>query len=262
MASHPGTSCVVVDYSCPDDCGAWVERTYPQVKVVRVPDREHFQASDARNIGVRAADAPWVCFVDADIKLDASFADTVRLLLRENRFLCAAPVERGMGGTVVCARSDFDRIGGYDRALLGYGGEDFDLYGRLVYIGVVRDTFPSQLLTLLEHDDALRVRHHQVKSMAANLTINNLYRQVKYDLMKLADGELPEPTRQQLYKTVQKYVAESLSSDEPKTLRVNGGQWKMSFGFGVDRILSYVMSKRSEPQSLEDPLASRGAGVE
>ena len=93
VVSQPGTSCVVVDYSCPDACGAWVERTFPDVKVVRVSDRKHFHASDARNIGVGVADTPWLCFVDADIKLDPSFTETVRPLLEENRFYCAVPTE-------------------------------------------------------------------------------------------------------------------------------------------------------------------------
>ena len=42
MLDQPGGSCVVVDYSCPDGAGDWVEAHHPSAWVVRVPGQAGF----------------------------------------------------------------------------------------------------------------------------------------------------------------------------------------------------------------------------
>ena len=119
--AQPGASCIVVDYSCPERCGDWVEQTYPQVQVIRVPGKSHFHLAHARNLGAREANAPWLCFIDADIALASSFTEAVLPLLRPGHFYRADPCETGLVGTVLCSRADFAGIDGYDEVIQGWG---------------------------------------------------------------------------------------------------------------------------------------------
>src|SRR5690349_8864227 len=72
-----GLKCIVVDYSCPESSGAWVESNFPDVTVVRVEGQAGFSAAKARNAGAAVADTPWLAFVDADIVLAPRFAELV-----------------------------------------------------------------------------------------------------------------------------------------------------------------------------------------
>src|SRR5437762_7944 len=80
-AAQSGCSCVLVDYSCPERCGDWAQQHHPTVKVVRVANQTQFSPSRARNAAMAAADAPWLCFFDADVILTPDFAARIRPLL-------------------------------------------------------------------------------------------------------------------------------------------------------------------------------------
>ena len=97
-------SCFVVDYSCPQHSGDWVETRYPAARVIRVPDQASFCASAARNAGARHADAPWICFVDSDVVLAPEFSDVVAPMLAPGGYYRAFSSDRGLGGTFVCSR--------------------------------------------------------------------------------------------------------------------------------------------------------------
>src|SRR5437868_449136 len=122
-ARQARSSCIVVDYSCPEQCGDWVEQHYPEVKVLRVPNQQLFCVTRARNIGAQAADAPWLCFFDADVILDAQLAQRLLEMVRPGQFFVAHPWVRELAGTVVCSRTDFERVGGYDEVIQGWGSE-------------------------------------------------------------------------------------------------------------------------------------------
>jgi glycosyltransferase involved in cell wall biosynthesis len=205
VVCQPGCSVVVVDYSCPDGTGAWVEQQHPQVRVVRVPGQEQFHVARARNAGAAAADAPWLCFCDADIRLAAEFAGTLAGLLRPGRSFRPQPIPHGAAGTLVVARTDFERIGGYDEIYQGYGGEDKDLYQALQFTGVVEDCFPGAMLEHLPHSDLERVRFYQ-EDLRTTLMINRIYRAVKFDMVRRLGSLLPVEVRRGLYQTVREKV--------------------------------------------------------
>ena len=46
-----GGSCIVVEYSCPESAGDWVEANHKAARVIRVPGQDRFNASAARNVG-------------------------------------------------------------------------------------------------------------------------------------------------------------------------------------------------------------------
>lgn len=78
---HPDIETIVVDYSCPNQCGEWVNEKFPTVKVVKVEGEAQYDASKARNVGALAATSDWICMVDADV-----FVNTTMLLSAYNRF--------------------------------------------------------------------------------------------------------------------------------------------------------------------------------
>ncbi len=131
-----GASVVVVDYSCPDGSGDWVEANHPTARLVRVPGRPQFNASEARNIGARHADGPWIAFVDSDVVLDPGFTAAVAPALEPGGFYRARSDDRGLGGTFVCSRADFERVGGYDEVYPCWGEEDNDLFDAFQFVGV------------------------------------------------------------------------------------------------------------------------------
>ena len=200
---QPDTACVVVDYSCPDRCGEWVEANHPAVRVVRVPGRTTFSRSRACNAGSRAVDSPWICFCDCDVLFDPGFAARVLPRLEPGCYYSGQPIrEFGLNGTFICARADFERVDGYDEVYEGWAGEDVDLYGALEFVGVERGSFPSSLLRHLEHGERSRVRFYEIKERYVSQTINGIYRFAKFDLMRETGGPLTLSVRKELYATV------------------------------------------------------------
>jgi glycosyltransferase involved in cell wall biosynthesis len=206
VAKQPRSTCVVVDYSCPQKCGDWVEKEYPQVKVPRVTGQTRFSASRARNFGAQAGDAPWLCFFDADVILDDHFADRILPLLGPGSFFTPQPWVKELMGTFLCSRDDFVRAGGYDEVFHGWGSEDRDLYTRFALLGLTNRAFPSDWLRSIPHGDELRVENHDIKDLPATQAINFLYMAAKLDLMKLQARTLSLPERQNLYKEAGKIV--------------------------------------------------------
>jgi glycosyltransferase involved in cell wall biosynthesis len=203
IVGQPDSACVVVDYSCPDGCGEWVEANHPGVRVVRVPGRKTFNRSLASNAGGEAVDSAWICFCDCDVQFDPGFASHMLPRLEPGRYYCPHPIrEWGLNGTFICARADFERVGGYDAVYEGWGEDDVDLYGALEFVGVDRRSFPSSLLRHIQHSDRSRVRFHEIKERHLAQTINRIYRFAKFDLMRETGGPLTLSARENLYATV------------------------------------------------------------
>ena len=123
LAAQPGTEAVVVDYGCPQGTSAWVERTLPRVKVVKVDDDSGICVARGRNLGAAAAGSPRLCFVDADVKLSEGFAAWAREHARPRHYYRVLPASEDLWGTCLCSAEDFARAGGYDEAFRGWGGE-------------------------------------------------------------------------------------------------------------------------------------------
>lgn len=70
---HPKCENIVVDWSCPDNCGDWVEKNFPDVKVIRVTGHSTFNHSQSRNIGFEYATGEFICQADADLIINPSF---------------------------------------------------------------------------------------------------------------------------------------------------------------------------------------------
>lgn len=204
--AQPGCRVVVVDYSCPDRSGDWVEHAHPEAVVVRVPGRCEFNPAVGRNAGARAADAPWLCFLDADVAVASGFAEAVLPRLAPGGYYRPAPTPTGTFGTVIVGRADFARVGGYDECYRGYGCEDGDLYAGLRAAGVAERAFPGELLEHLPHPDADRTRFFEIKDLWESVAVGRVYQRIKFDLMGRTDGPLAPADRERLYALVRPVV--------------------------------------------------------
>jgi len=250
-AAQPDCACAIIDYSCPDHCGDWVAAHYPQVVVVREPGQVKFVQGRARNLGGRATDAPWLCFRDAEVLLEPSFAATVLPLLRPGHYYRSDSLaDPGLFGTFICSRADFERVGGYDEVYQGWGDADVDLYDALDLAGVKVQPFSASLLRHLPHGDAERVRFYDNKDRWFNCSINRLYRIIKFNLMRLGGQALARDDRERIYRLATDNVTAALREGKPLQVTLNfnkGGD--MPGGWLLDGSLTYRYYKAPSPAS-------------
>jgi hypothetical protein len=174
---------VVVDYGCPQAAGAWVAAAHPRVRVVHVTDDPGFCAGRARNLGATATRSPWICFIDADVMAAPGWMAWMCGHLDPRCFYRAGSIagRRSLDtwGSVICPRTDFERIGGFDEAFIGWGGEDDDLYIRLKTAGLRETFYPGAFVKAIPHPDDERTAFREVKRRALQLEINSLYMKTK-----------------------------------------------------------------------------------
>jgi hypothetical protein len=229
---------VVVDYACPDSAGDWVESQHAGVRVLRVRERSVLNRSEARNLGARATAAPWLCFVDADVRVDRAFSRELEARLAPGVFLVGEPIREGTEGTFCCGRADFERVGGYDEAYEGWGEEDNDLYDALVAGGLRRGSFPSSLLAHLPHGDAERGRFHALEPRLSH-AVNRVYRILKWDCLKLRGRPMDLATRRALHARVREVVLAHQAGRGGDPLRVPLPAGIVPGGPPLERVLEY-----------------------
>ncbi len=212
---QPDCEVVVVDYSCPQRSGDWVENTHPGVKVVRVEGQPYFNVSKARNAGARVASGRWFCMVDADVLLAPGFATEAKLLLDAGCFL---RVEQGapndLMGMVMISRGAFNAVGGYDEVMEGWGAEDLDMYLRLHHIGQRQTALPARLLTAIPHGDALRTQNAAIRDRVLGWNVNRLYIEGKMSLWRMLGVPPTFEERRSLYALIRRAVMENSDAKE------------------------------------------------
>lgn len=212
MAEQTDAETIVVDYDCPDGTAAWVSANHPAVRVVKVDGEPFFCHARARNLGAQAAVGDWLAFVDADTRLHADYSRQVIPLLRDGHYFRPAPMDLDAWGNVICRKSDFGAIAGYDEVIRGWGCEDDDLYMRLGLLGRQAASFPGHLVEAIGHDSADRVRYSDVADRWVTQRAHALYCCIKFDLMRAASQiVLPLNTRRAIYEEVRRTVVADAS---------------------------------------------------
>jgi hypothetical protein len=187
LAEHQGRY-VLVDYSCPDRCGAWVKSTHPRLVeegrllVARVPHERHFHKTKAWNVGAQLAarvQAEWLCFLDADTIVTKGFWPWLEAHASHGRFFIAGLSPDGkdvppLVGVLVVRREDFERVGGFDESFRGWGCEDIDMRLRLAEHKSLRyGRIPVSFFSFLEHHDDLRTRFYPMPDIRQSEAIND-----------------------------------------------------------------------------------------
>ena len=205
------TSVVVVDYSCPDGTGDFVQSRFPRAQIVRVPDRPVFNLAAARNAGARVVQNPYMIFCDADTIISPSFVALISQHLTSTNFLTfQASAGNSLGGSCVVATRDFRKVQGFDEIFAGYGGEDLDFYWRLRRIGVMRLMCePTEAIRSIEHGPQLRTAFYQTKDVHKSFLQARAYRLVKEVMLGLVFvGELPVEERRKIWADVAAAIAD------------------------------------------------------
>ena len=202
---------IIVDYSCPQNSGAFVKDHFPRARVVRVPGREEFNVSAARNAGASLINTPYVIFADADTILSPNFTSLLPEHLTGSNFLrFYLPKTNSLGGTCVVATGDYNKVRGFDEVFAGYGGEDLDFYWRLQRMGVTLSVLqPNNAISWIKHGHNLRTAHYRVKDVKKSFLQARAYRLVKETVLGLRfEGELPLEERQRIWADVEAAIAE------------------------------------------------------
>lgn len=240
---------ILVDYGCPDNTGDWVEENFPTVKVVRLQDDPGFCLPRARNIGAAHSSAPWLCFIDADIRVKSGWLEWMHKHLKPH-FFYRASRENGkqlqeIAGTVICARSDFTAVGGYDEAFRGWGGEDIDLYARLTLHGSARpEYYPHQFVEPINHADAERTTFHSIKNIQIQSLINSCYVKAKTYLLSHGVRDIPFETRQQMLATISDHLKQFPSRPATFAIRLPANNLGMPDGQRLDLALEIAKRRR------------------
>lgn len=244
MVAQEGAGVIVVDYSCPQHCGAWVREAFPAVRVVSVPGMSYFDRSDAKNRGVAVARTDWVCLVDADIMLQADFLVRTRPSLSPGCVVRSSAIAEGTGGTFFFQRELFARVGGHDPVFQGWGEEDEDLLDALQYAGARLVSFPAELITHLEHDDTERTRFHERPERQRTHMTNRLYRAAKWDWARLV-GRVPDVSlRQRLWQEIDEQVGELVAGRSEIAIDIETGEMNWNpLGVVCRRTLRFRLSR-------------------
>lgn len=214
MVAQSADEVIVVDYDCPQGVGDWVEENFNSVKVIRVHDDQGFCVARGRNAGAQNSSSPWICFVDADIKMASGFVEWMRQNTFSSFFYRCGPTNGKRDfetyGTFVCHRRAFESVKGYDELFRGWGGEDDDLYDRLKLFNVGEAYYPSDFVSAIPHDDLERVTFYSEKSKKNHHIYNHFYREIKLQTMAFYSEkcELPIEVRQQIDAVIRQSISE------------------------------------------------------
>lgn len=200
---------IVVDYGCPDGTGAWVREHHPAVTVVTVADDPGFNLARARNFGAAAARTPWLGFFDADVLLGPGFFARVEAGVAAGHYYVPDSGDPNTWGSCLVERDAFNAAGGYDEAIDNWGGEDNDLYAALAMHGIRRGHYPGHLLVPVRHSDAERTRYQRITNLDRAVRVSDVYRTIKFDLMRLSARALTLEERRQLRAQALRMVEEA-----------------------------------------------------
>lgn len=257
VSESPG-AIIVVDYGCPDDVGTWVEQHYPEVRVVRVDDDPGFCVARARNIGARHADTDWICFIDADVKVKSGWINWMASNL-DPRFFYRAGFINGARdeetwGTFICTRKAFEQSEGFDEVYRGWGGEDDDLYRRLVFLGLAESHYPADYVDAIKHDDAERLIYYKDKDRKIHYCINSFYREAKLQIMMVQSRSFHPPL--EVRQDIMNKIKESLlnwkgpdSNELPSFSFSTSGMGWMPKPYRMHKKLTFTLSMQLIPDT-------------
>jgi GT2 family glycosyltransferase len=143
----------------------------PRIRLLRVEGETRWNPSLAYNFALRQAQCPWLMRMDADCWPTADF-DPTALLSRGS--IWVGEGGEGRFGQFLISREWFERVGGFNEYMRGWGFEDKDLRFRLqIQHQQVLHSLPDQAIAVIEHSDAERMGQsrrssvwHQHRSLA------------------------------------------------------------------------------------------------
>ena len=160
---------VLLNYNSKDDLNSWVDSNkFPcNFKFLVTNKPKHFSMSKTKNILGKNATGDILCWLDADNITQNGFVDYVASVYTKQPSSALrvtwSKQTSGMCGRIVCRKSDFMKIGGYDEQLTGWGYEELDFCKRLENTGVSMVEIPLPFLGKLNHSDSDRFKNYPTK---------------------------------------------------------------------------------------------------
>ena len=215
MLQQPRAEVIVVDYGCEQGTAAWVKEHHPAAKLVQVKDDPIFCAARARNMGAKNASHELLCFVDADVLVHLELGKWLELNQDPNAFYLypVSNKERELDGFLIVRREHFFKVDGYDEAIRGWGGEDFDLYERLARTGLSKSSVPRESISSISHGDELRQLSEDeggYGTKMGGLSMIQLYGAIKRDSWRLTGQEVELEKRKELVEFIRMTRKEAL----------------------------------------------------
>jgi len=156
---------IVVDWSCPEDSGAWAEREGAQV--VHRKGEKYFHGPKARNLGASAVQSRSVCFVDADCLVMTGLKNELESIIDLSHMAIASRTAANIDIPNLCGFMGLDigqfwGVGGYPVELEGYGLDDIHLRARLrLERGLEPKRVSPGALGSIRHTNELRGRYFE-----------------------------------------------------------------------------------------------------
>lgn len=251
LIAQPSIDVIVVDYGCPQGTAAWVNEHYPGVRVVEVRDDPGFSVARARNMGAQSAITPWLLFIDADIIVNEGFGAWLKSGLKPDGFhITPSFGSTDVSGTFFCPRLFFEGVGGYDEAIRGWGGEDDDLYLRLLQAGHKLWNYPDALFSTISHGEDERFSFYPGTNRNMQMMLNHWYTCMKYDLMAASGRSLSMEERTSLRKVASEAAQQALNKEKfnhTETFMELGERTELtrSMDWKLERKLIYKLSDRT-----------------
>lgn len=172
MLAQPA-NVLLIDYDCPDHAGSVALRIAQQkdysghLDVFRFDDRPEFYMPEIINKGFELAQTEWVFILGIDMMLQPNFIETCTQAAKDRHHVDFDTGKKPNGlprskvgyyGAFGLQKKVFQKIGGYDLDLKGYGYADTDFKIRMAEHGINRVTIPESLAKHIEHgrDDRLK----------------------------------------------------------------------------------------------------------
>jgi predicted glycosyltransferase involved in capsule biosynthesis len=154
------------------------------IKVIRVDNEKYFNQPAAYNIAINSCKNNYILKLDIDhILINNNFPLILEDMTKnlDNSFYCGEDSTPEHFGIVFFSKKLFDSVNGYDERLVGWGGDDNDIYFRMSKINTkIMMTKIPYYIYHNPHDDDLRVANYEIKNKWESLEKNKKLAREKY----------------------------------------------------------------------------------
>lgn len=160
---------VLLNYGSSDQMDSWVKKKLKDyiyngfVIYIKTLEPFNWDASHAKNITVKHSNGDIVCNIDADQYTNNGYAEYINKCFNMNQNMFLTGRKEGLSydmvGRVCMMKSDFQKIGGYDESISGYGFEDYDIYSRLGQVSLKEKPIDNFFLKSIPHENKERFKN-------------------------------------------------------------------------------------------------------
>lgn len=166
---------VLLNYNSSDNLDEWVNENLLNLDVefsyIKTDQPTHFHMSKSKNMLGNHATGNILCWLDADNFTNSGFVDYIKQTYHNdtNKVLKVdwSPKTAGSCGRIVCSRSNFIQLGGYDEKMIGWGYEEIDFWKRQQKNGAKIENIPNRFLGKLKHTNSQRFENYKKQDIVS-----------------------------------------------------------------------------------------------